>query len=304
MKKQTLPIKKQGAVAPKVPKTAVPPLPRKELGYRSSSQASSSQPEPIAAVDISHFVDNSERFRPRDAEKIVETWGLGEEALSKMPLANQPEALLSTLLPYQQQGLAWMLEKENPVLPSVGSKDIVQLWKRSDTRKDVFQNIATQFATIRAPHLAKGGILADDMGLGKTLQVISVILEGGVGTTLIVAPVSVMSNWAQQIERHVKKESSLKVMTYHSTRKRMTSRDFSEYNVVITSYGILSAEYLPRGRKQAEKVPRSEGLFSSKHFLSLFPLFAAFHLYHGRASKQVSSPSQKFGTESSFENGC
>lgn len=260
-----MPIKKQSHAAPKVPKAAIPPPPRKQLGYKGSSQASSSQPEPVPEIDISHFVENSERFRPRDAEKIVEAWGLGEDALSKMPMADQSEGLSSTLLPYQRQGLAWMLEKENPVLPAAGSKNIVQLWKRSEQRPNVFQNIATQFATATEPTLAKGGILADDMGLGKTLQVISVILEGGVGTTLIVAPVSVMSNWAQQIERHVKKDNPLKVLTYHgSGRKRMSFRDFNEYNVVITSYGTLSTEYLPRGTKEPEKAPRKEGLFSMK----------------------------------------
>jgi len=109
-------------------------------------------------------------------------------------MADQPLGLVSTLLPYQRQGLAWLLEKEVPVLPEPGSKDVVQLWKRSPGRQNVFQNIATHFSTSTAPVLAKGGILADDMGLGKTLQVISLILEGIVGTTLIVAPVSVMSN--------------------------------------------------------------------------------------------------------------
>ncbi|KUJ16374.1 putative SWI/SNF-related matrix-associated actin-dependent regulator of chromatin subfamily A member 3-like 1 [Mollisia scopiformis] len=265
MKAKRMPIKKQGVAAPKVPKAAVPPPQRKQMGYQSSSQASSSQPEPVPEVDISHFVENSERFRPRDAEKIVEAWGLGEDALSKMPMADQPEGLSSTLLPYQRQGLAWMLEKENPVLPVPGSKNIVQLWKRSETGQNVFQNIATQFKTATPPVLAKGGILADDMGLGKTLQIISVILEGGPGTTLIIAPVSVMSNWAQQIERHVKKDSPLKVMTYHgSNRKRMTYRDFGEYNVVITSYGTLSAECFPRGSKTPVKTPDKDGLFSMK----------------------------------------
>ncbi|KAE8448579.1 hypothetical protein EG329_009004 [Mollisiaceae sp. DMI_Dod_QoI] len=263
LKAKKMPLKKQGVAAPKQPKTAVRPPPRKQLGYQSSSQASSSQPEPVPEIDISHFVQNSERFRPRDAEKIVEAWGLGEDALSKMPMADQPEGLYSTLLPYQRQGVAWMIEKENPVLPSPGSKDIVQLWKRSDQRANVFQNIATQFSTSTAPILAKGGILADDMGLGKTLQVISVILEGGPGTTLIIAPVSVMSNWVQQIERHVKKENQLKVLTYHgSSRKRMTFREFSTYNVVVTSYGTLSTECFPRGRKSPEQIPHKEGLFS------------------------------------------
>jgi SWI/SNF-related matrix-associated actin-dependent regulator of chromatin subfamily A3 len=231
-------------------------------GLQSSPHLSSSQSR-IPELNIAHFVQNSERFNPRDAERLVEAWGAGEDALSKMPKASQPEKLQSTLLPYQLQGLHWMLEKENPVLPGIGSTDIVQLWKRSPGRNNAFQNIATQFQTMTPPVLARGGILADDMGLGKTLQVISVILEGGPGPTLILAPVSVMSNWAQQIERHVKKEFALKVLTYHgSSRKRMTSKDLEEFDVVVTSYGTLSTEYLPRGTKSPAAIPRKEGLFS------------------------------------------
>ncbi len=100
---------------------------------------------------------------------------------------------------------------------------------------------------------------------GKTIQVISVILQGGPGTTLIVAPVSVMSNWVQQAERHVKKENSLKILTYHgSNRKRMSLKDFQEYDIVVTTYGTLSTEYLPRSVKNPEKIPRKDGLFSMK----------------------------------------
>ena len=158
-----------------------------------------------------------------------------------------------------------MLQKEKPSLPVPGSTEVVQLWKRSTERQNVFRNVATQFSTSTPPSLAKGGILADDMGLGKTLQVISLILKGEAGTTLIIAPVSVMSNWAQQMERHVKKKYALNVLTYHgSSRKRMTSGEFSEYDVVITTYGTLSTEYWPRGTTNAEKIPRKDGLFSMK----------------------------------------
>ena len=127
---------------------------------------------------------------------------------------------------------------ESPKLPAESSTDVVQLWKRSTVRPGHYMNIATNFSTAHAPSLASGGILADDMGLGKTLQVIGTILEGGTGSTLIVAPLSVMSNWSQQIERHVKSEHALKVMTYHgSGRKSMSPKQFSEYDVVITTYG-------------------------------------------------------------------
>ena len=170
MKADRLPLKKRDHAAPKKPVRAVAPS-RKPMGFQSSqSQPGSSQPEPMPELSIQDFVASSERFRPRDVQEIVEQWGFGEDALSKMPMAKQPEGLISILLPYQCQGLAWMLEKESPVLPAEGSKDIVQLWKRDPSRKNAFQNIATNYSTGTAPTLAKGGILADDMGLGKTLQ--------------------------------------------------------------------------------------------------------------------------------------
>jgi SWI/SNF-related matrix-associated actin-dependent regulator of chromatin subfamily A3 len=268
LKATKLPLKKRNAAAPKAPKQLVAP-PKKHLGYKSSqgSQPSSSQgqPEPELDLSLQHFVESSERFRPRDIEKLVEEWGVGEDALSKMPMADQPEGLISTLLPYQRQGLAWMLEKERPVLPAPGSTEVIQLWKRSTERQNIFTNIATTFSTSTPPILAKGGILADDMGLGKTLQVISTILVGAPGSTLIIAPVSVMSNWVQQIERHVKKENALKVLTYHGSsrkKKKMSHNEFGEYDVVITTYGTLSTEYLPGGVRTPEIIPRKEGLFS------------------------------------------
>lgn len=122
MKNDKLPLKKRNIAAPKKPVQNVPP-PKKNTGYVGSSQASSSQlsspPVPEPELSVRDFVENSECFNPREAAKIIEAWGAGEDALANMPMADQPERLSSTLLPYQRQGLAWMLEKENPVLPAV-----------------------------------------------------------------------------------------------------------------------------------------------------------------------------------------
>jgi len=127
MKSDRVPFKKRNVAAPKKPVQNLPP-PRKQNAYHGSSQASSSQtssqPEPAIELSIRDFVDSSERFNPREAAKIVEAWGAGEDALAKMPMADQPEGLKSTLLPYQRQGLAWMLKKENPVLPVVSSTSL------------------------------------------------------------------------------------------------------------------------------------------------------------------------------------
>ena len=162
-----------------------------------------------------------------------------------------------------------MLEKENPQLPSEGSDEAVQLWKRSTSHKAVFTNIATNFSLKnQEPRLASGGILSDDMGMGKTLEMIALIVSDAEGatfkkTTLIVAPVGVMSNWSGQIAHHIKPDKALRVLIYHgSSKKPMKAEDFGEYDVVITSYGTLATEYYPRGKKDPPSVPRSQGLFS------------------------------------------
>ena len=245
---------------PKKKAKKIEPTGRKKMGLTSSQpNAGMDEDDPLVIADgpeIADLINGSERLRPRDIEELAEQWGTSEDALEKMPKASQPIKIRATLLPYQLQvslshrtsqrrtnfskGLAWMLSMESPKLPAQDSADVIQLWKRSTDRNGHFVNIATNFSTSVAPPLASGGILSDDMGLGKTLQVISLIVQGSPGTTLIVAPLSVMSNWSQQIERHVKEEHSLKVLTYHGgnrNRKGMTAKQFAEYDVVITTYG-------------------------------------------------------------------
>lgn len=132
-----------------------------------------------------------------------------------------------------------MAAKECPKFPAKGSDDVVQLWRRDP--KGRCWNIASDFVTSTQPKLLSGGILADDMGLGKTLQIISLILTGGSGSTLIVTPVSVMSNWDQQIKRHVHPDKRPSILLYHGCHK-MEAKELAKYDVVITSYGRLAQE--------------------------------------------------------------
>lgn len=139
-----------------------------------------------------------------------------------------------------------MISKETPLLPAPGSKDVVQLWKRDN--RDNFLNIVSSHTTATPPKLVSGGVLADDMGLGKTLQVISLIMASGfdAGPTLIVSPVGVMSNWEQQIQRHVKKDHLPRVFRYHKAGS-YTKNDLLKHNIVITTYDKLRTDYLKNG---------------------------------------------------------
>lgn len=84
------------------------------------------------------------------------------------------------------------------------------------------------------------------MGLGKTLEMNSLLVSDNAksnkrGTTLIVSPLSIMSNWSDQIARHMHEKHALNVYTYHAAgRVSMKAADFAEYDVVITTYQTLA----------------------------------------------------------------
>lgn len=99
----------------------------------------------------------------------------------------------------------------------------------------------------------KGGILADGMGLGKTVQAISLICarpsdDPRRKSTLIIAPVALIRQWEKEIQRHVDSRRPLKVYVYHgSTGKNADFAKLRQYDVVLTTFGVLTSE-----RKQKE----------------------------------------------------
>ncbi|KAF1929812.1 uncharacterized protein M421DRAFT_419589 [Didymella exigua CBS 183.55] len=229
-----------------------------------STQSDGTGPGP-SLMDI---IGASERFNPRNFENVVEEFGVKEQDLATMAKAAQPKALHTEMHPFQLQGLHWMLDKESPQLPVQGSNDIVQLWKRHARMPDAFTNVATNYS-VTNPKLASGGILADDMGLGKTIQVISLIMadkelgrraSGVADATLILAPVSVMSNWTTQMKRHIKPEHALRTMFWHGTRKEpITPKQIENYDVVISTYESVSADWYSQ---KSSALPKKSGPFS------------------------------------------
>lgn len=231
-----------------------------------TTYASQSQPG-FGEAQMTDILENVERFDPRRVGETTESYGQNEDSLSKMPLADQPAAVKTQMLPYQLQALQWLLDQENPQLPVEGSKDTMQLWQRDVTNKKAFINIATNHATTEVPALACGGILADDMGLGKTLEMISLIVSDNAkhgkktGTTLIVAPLSVMSNWTDQAAHHLHKKHALKCYIFHGKGAvPLRPHELSEYDVVITTYQTLASDHSPRGASAS--TTRKTGLYS------------------------------------------
>ena len=93
-----------------------------------------------------------------------------------------------------------------------------------------------------------GAVLADDMGLGKTLQLLALLaieIDRGeaTGPTLVVAPTSVVGNWAKEAARFV---PGLRVLVHHGSDRlhggELAAR-IAETDLVVTSYGVVGRDF-------------------------------------------------------------
>jgi non-specific serine/threonine protein kinase len=101
--------------------------------------------------------------------------------------------------------------------------------------------------------LGLGACLADDMGLGKTIQVLSLLLvlkrerKAAARPSLLVAPASLLANWATEAERF---SPDLRVLIAHPSAlpvaelRALDENRLADLDLVITSYGTLT--HLPQ----------------------------------------------------------
>ncbi|KAJ7769633.1 P-loop containing nucleoside triphosphate hydrolase protein [Mycena maculata] len=156
---------------------------------------------------------------------------------------SMPTELKTALLPHQCQALQWALEQEDPQLPSVDHE--VQFWRKY--KHNTYTNSLLKYGPSVTEKklkslLGRGGLLADDMG--KTLTILALIIvtkgtriPGFVDTSLIVAPLSVLTTWNNEINIH---SPSLRYTIYRpGTSQLSTPTDFEHYDVVLTNYDSL-----------------------------------------------------------------
>jgi non-specific serine/threonine protein kinase len=86
-----------------------------------------------------------------------------------------------------------------------------------------------------------GGCLADDMGLGKTVQVLAFLQslrenEGSCTASLVVVPRSLLVNWQREANKFT---PGLRALEYHGQLREKDVANFDQYDLVLTTYGIV-----------------------------------------------------------------
>jgi superfamily II DNA or RNA helicase len=131
--------------------------------------------------------------------------GKGLKDIKDLPAVEIPAGVKASLRHYQEEGFRWL-----------------------------------QFLSSHGLH----GILADDMGLGKTLQTLAHLAAEHASEpgkpSLVVAPTSVVPNWAAEAEKFV---PGLKTLVLHGAKRGGDYDKIAAAEVVFTSYPLLVRDF-------------------------------------------------------------
>ena len=235
-------------------------LPRTSINGRS-----------VGTSSVSYVTRTAEEVRS-DVIGMFDTLQKSEN----LPEMDVDPRVITPLLSHQKQGLYFMTNKEKARVFSEDENENSSLWRevyRANGQK-VYYNVITGLEERERPPEVLGGILADMMGLGKTLSILAL----AVGTlkeaeewakdtppptrqdsefpllrnskaTLLVAPLSVVANWEEQILAHIK-PGTLNYYIYHGVNRSSDIDELANYDIVITTYSTVSSEFSRRSRKR------------------------------------------------------
>jgi len=118
--------------------------------------------------------------------------------------AIQPDGMSISLLPFQLEGLNWLVRQEAGIY--------------------------------------NGGILADEMGMGKTIQTIALFLHDRTKRpSLVVAPTVALMQWKNEIEQHA--GDSLSVGVFHGANRSGSKEELEKFDVLLTTYAVMESVY-------------------------------------------------------------
>ncbi|AKE41673.1 DEAD/DEAH box helicase [Corynebacterium kutscheri] len=203
------------------------------------------------------------------ADELAERFNNEYASFGEVSLADLREIALKALEeePIEFTGSSWQASMmggihDLPAPEPVEIPDSVHAELRDYQRRGV-----DWLAWMSAQNL--GAVLADDMGLGKTLQLLT--LEAVERTakisadkhthskpTLVVAPTSVVGNWAREAGKFV---PDLRILVHHGGNRNHGEKlmqQIENHDIVITSYGTIQRDHKQLAAIEWERVVLDE----------------------------------------------
>ncbi|KAJ4409948.1 hypothetical protein N0V85_004033 [Neurospora sp. IMI 360204] len=192
-----------------------------------------------SGIHIPSLTDVISRTATYDFTSMTDVWG------------NPIDERLMTL------GLDDPLKQEDEIsklISNIRPDEDIPPEERGETPPDLkyplypHQQLALKWMTDMEVGHNQGGILADDMGLGKTISTLALMAsrrapEGEVATNLIVGPVALIKQWELEIQNKMKEDRRMNVYLYHGGSKKKPWAELKKYDVVLTTYGTLTAQF-------------------------------------------------------------
>ncbi|KAI0690203.1 SNF2 family N-terminal domain-containing protein [Cerioporus squamosus] len=215
---------------------------------RRQQEAARKQQEALAkAQELKQILDNLEKVNDEGRRaSLLDTLCSVDDVLG-LPVHPNPPGITTgelkvNLLKHQSQALQWCIEREYPVLPKQESDKPVQFWQYRVGNKAYYYNRSCARARTRSFVRRQYGSREDPDHARLDLGYQSDIPLDHSNSTLIVVPLSVMSNWEKQIEDHVK-PGALSYCVYYGKNRDLTPTELKRYDVVITTYQTVTGEH-------------------------------------------------------------
>ncbi|XP_060098305.1 helicase-like transcription factor [Heteronotia binoei] len=89
---------------------------------------------------------------------------------------------------------------------------------------------------------------------GTVVQSNNTEAEENLRATLIICPLSVLSNWTDQLEEHIDPDVHLNTYVYYGSERTKDPAILSRQDIVLTTYSVLSSDYSAKNDSPLHKV--------------------------------------------------
>ncbi|TWU76513.1 hypothetical protein ED733_007553 [Metarhizium rileyi] len=201
-----------------------------------------------------------------------------------LPTMEADARVLTPLLKHQKQGLYFMATREKSFQEQSSEKGMVSFWqtKISARGEKLYFNVITGQEQRAPPPQTCGGILADMMDESYKWEQAPIVqrpkmdpklfnnghaamqtnfepatVTRHVKSTLIVCPLSTVTNWEEQMKQHII-PGGLSCHIYHGSNRIKDVHKLAEFDIVITTYGSVSNELGSRRKGKDGVYPLEE----------------------------------------------